>query len=120
MVSHTDKRILKMARKNPEMTAEQIARKIGRPNDVERVEKALRHLERVDAVDLALAREAMGEETVPWDEVKAKLGREDQMIHCNMCRKMTRHMDLGLPGLVRFKCFYCGEYNAPVEEIETK
>lgn len=39
MISHTDQRILKLARKG--LSLESIARKIGRPGDVERVLKAL-------------------------------------------------------------------------------
>ncbi len=41
--THTDKRIIKLARKG--LTPTQIARKIGRPGDTERVWAALKRLE---------------------------------------------------------------------------
>jgi len=52
VMSHTDKRILKLSAKG--LSEESIARKIGRPGDVERVRKALnRHTdERVESTDL--------------------------------------------------------------------
>jgi hypothetical protein len=39
MQSHTSERIRKIIRNNPDMSDEVIARKIGRPDDVERVTK---------------------------------------------------------------------------------
>ena len=35
----------------------------------------------------------------------------DREIFCKCCRKVETHMDLELPGKVRFKCKTCGEYN---------
>ena len=37
----------------------------------------------------------------------------DRLIFCKMCDQDRVHMDLQLPGNVRWKCKRCGEYNKP-------